>query len=201
MQQPDNMLEKMGYHQQLDRRLTLKDLVVYGLVFMTPIAPFGIYASVVMPAKGMVALAYLIGVIAMFFTALSYGQMSQAFPVAGSVYAYAQRGINKHVGFLAGWMILLDYVFVPALLYVIAANSLRTLVPGIPPYAWVVAFIIINTVINIRGIEFTNRANFIFLGLELVVLLVFLVCGTYGVMHGVGDGFTIKPFYIPEMSI
>ena len=198
MQQSDNMLEKMGYQQQLDRRLTLKDLVVYGLVFMTPIAPFGIYASVVTPAKGMVALAYLIGVVAMFFTALSYGQMSQAFPVAGSVYAYAQRGINKHVGFLAGWMILLDYVFAPALLYVIAANSLRTLVPGVPPYVWVIAFIVINTVINIRGIEFTNRANFIFLGLELAVLLIFLVCGTYGVMHGVGDGFTAKPFYIAQ---
>ncbi len=198
VQQSDNMLEKMGYQQQLDRRLTLKDLVVYGLVFMTPIAPFGIYASVVTPAKGMVALAYLIGVVAMFFTALSYGQMSQAFPVAGSVYAYAQRGINKHVGFLAGWMILLDYVFAPALLYVIAANSLRTLVPGVPPYVWVIAFIVINTVINIRGIEFTNRANFIFLGLELAVLLIFLVCGTYGVMHGVGDGFTAKPFYIAQ---
>ena len=75
VQQSDNMLEKMGYQQQLDRRLTLKDLVVYGLVFMTPIAPFGIYASVVTPATGMDPLDYLIGVVGMCFPALSYGHM------------------------------------------------------------------------------------------------------------------------------
>lgn len=198
IEKDDNSLEKFGYKQELDRRLTLKDLVVYGLVFMTPIAPFGIYGSVVLPSKGMIALAYLIGMIAMFFTALSYGQMSQAFPIAGSVYAYAQRGINKHVGFLAGWMILLDYIFVPALLYIIAANSLKSMLPNVPAYVWVVLFIALNTIINVRGIQFTNKANFIFLGVELLVLLIFLVCGTYGVINGVGEGFTIKPFYVAK---
>ncbi|MEE5988186.1 APC family permease [Ligilactobacillus equi] len=193
-----NSLEDFGYKQELERSLSLKDLVVYGLVFMTPIAPFGIYGSVVEPSKGMISLAYLIGMIAMFFTALSYGQMSQAFPIAGSVYAYAQRGINKHVGFLAGWMILLDYIFVPSLLYLIAASSLKAMVPGVPVYVWVVLFIAFNTIINIRGIQFTNKANFIFLAAELLVLLIFLVCGTYGVMNGVGDGFTMKPFYIAK---
>lgn len=39
------------------------------------------------------------------------------FPMGGSVYTYVQHGINHHVGFIAGWMILLDYIFVPALLY------------------------------------------------------------------------------------
>lgn len=194
----DYTLADLGYKQELSRRLGLKDLVVYGLVFMTPISPFGIYGSVVEPSKGMIALAYLIGMIAMFFTALSYGAMSEAFPVAGSVYAYAQHGINKHVGFLSGWMILLDYIFVPSLLYVIAANSLKSLVPGIPSYAWVVFFIALNTIINIRGIGFTKRASFTFLVLELIVLLIFLVCGTYGVINGVGDGFTMKPFYIAQ---
>ena len=113
---------RYGYTQELHRSLSFVDLLVYGLVFMVPIAPFGIFGSVFQGSGGMVALAYAIGMVAMMFTALSYSQMSRAFPMAGSVYTYAGRGIAPPVGFLAGWMILLDYVLVPALLYLIACD-------------------------------------------------------------------------------
>lgn len=188
-------LADFGYEQELERTLSLKDLIIYGLIFMVPIAPFGIYGSVVSLSEGMVALAYLIGMVAMFFTALSYGQMAQAIPIAGSVYAYAQHGINKTVGFLAGWMIILDYIFIPALLYVISANSLSTVWPMVPKWVWLVAFISINTVINVWGIQFTAKTNIVFLIGELIVLAIFMVCGIWGVIHGVGNGFTLKPLY------
>lgn len=188
-------LSQFGYKQELKRTLTLKDLVIYGLIFMVPIAPMGIYGSVISESKGMIALTYLIGIIAMFFTALSYGQMAQAFPIAGSVYAYAQRGINKTVGFLSGWMIILDYIFVPSLLYVISANSLKSLLPGVPTWIWLVMFIVINTIINVVGIEFTSITNMVFLVGELLVLALFIGMALYGITHGVGNGFTMKPFY------
>ena len=95
---------------------------------MVPIAPFGIFGSVFQGSGGMVALAYAIGMVAMMFTALSYSQMSRAFPMAGSVYTYAGRGIAAPVGFLAGWMILLDYVLVPGLLYLIAGVAMNSLI-------------------------------------------------------------------------
>ena len=101
-------IEEFGYKQELKRSLTLTDLVVYGMIFMIPIAPFGVYGYVNAEAPGMVPLAYIIGMVAMLFTALSYGSMAKAFPVAGSVYSYAQRGLNQHVGFIAGWLMLLD---------------------------------------------------------------------------------------------
>ncbi len=107
-------VERFGYRQELKRSLSFTDLLVYGLVFMVPIAPFGIFGGVFNGSGGMVALAYVIGMVAMVFTALSYSQMSRAFPMAGSVYTYAGRGIAPPVGFLAGWMILLDYVLIPA---------------------------------------------------------------------------------------
>src|SRR5436189_30002 len=110
-------LSQYGYEQQLSRSLGLGDLLAYGLIFMVPIAPFGIFGSVFHSAGGMVALAYAIGMVALMFTALSYAQMVRAFPLAGSVYSYAGRGIGAPVGFLAGWVILLDYLLVPALLY------------------------------------------------------------------------------------
>src|SRR3954451_25389750 len=123
-------VEQYGYKQELHRSLIFGDLLVYGLVFMVPIAPFGIFGGVFNGSGGMVALAYIIGMVAMMFTALSYAQMSQAFPMAGSVYTYAGRGIAAPVGFLSGWMILLDYVLVPGLLYLIASVAMHSLIPA-----------------------------------------------------------------------
>src|SRR5579883_3128314 len=133
-------LEQFGYEDQLDRALTLSDLVVYGMIFMVPIAPFAVFGFVSEGAGGMVALAYLIGMIGMLFTALSYAAMSQAFPLSGSVYAYVQRGLHESAGFLAGWLILLDYILVPALLYLFSAVALQPLLPGVPDWAWLVGF-------------------------------------------------------------
>ena len=101
-------LEQFGYEDQLDRALSLGDLIVYGMIFMVPIAPFSVFGFVWQDARSMVVLAYLIGLIGMLFTALSYASMSRAFPLAGSVYAYVQRGLHETAGFLAGWLILLD---------------------------------------------------------------------------------------------
>ena len=128
----DNDIEKFGYKQELKRSLSFTDLLVYGLIFMVPIAPFGIFGGVFQASGGMVALTYVIGMVAMMFTANSYAQMSQAFPMAGSVYTYAGRGIHPWVGFLSGWIILLDYVLVPALLYLIAAIAMNSIVGAIP---------------------------------------------------------------------
>ncbi len=136
------------YKQELKRSLSFWDLLIYGMVFMVPIAPFGIYGSVAQGSNGMVALTYLIGMVGMIFTAFSYARMSEAFPIAGSVYSYAQRGINDSVGFIAGWLILLDYIFVPALLYLVSASALHDIVPQIPIVVWAVLFIAINTVIR-----------------------------------------------------
>ena len=188
-------IERYGYKQELHRSLSFTDLLVYGLVFMVPIAPFGIFGSVFQGSGGMVALAYAIGMVAMMFTALSYSQMSQAFPMAGSVYTYAGRGIAAPVGFLSGWMILLDYVLVPGLLYLIAAIAMNSLVPSIPVWIWLIGFVVLNTVVNYMGIEMTARVNKIMLGGELIVLAIFIVIGIVALAQGKGRGFDISPLY------
>jgi len=162
---------------------------------MVPIAPFGIFGSVFQASGGMVALAYAIGMVAMMFTALSYAQMSQAFPMAGSVYTYAGRGIAAPVGFLAGWMILLDYVLVPALLYLIASVAMNSLVSAIPVWLWLIGFVVLNTAVNYMGIEMTARVNKIMLVGELVVLAIFIVIGVVALAQGKGRGFDFTPVY------
>lgn len=195
----DGALEKFGYKQELKRALSVWDLIIYGLIFMVPIAPFGIYGFVADISKGMVALAYLIGIVGMIFTAFSYASMSEAFPIAGSVYSYASNGLNKVIGFFTGWAILLDYLLVPALLYVVSAAALSGIFPAIPIVIWALAFIIINTIINILGIEFTAKFNRIVLILELIVLALFIAVGIIAISQGIGGAqFSFKAFYDPQ---
>ncbi|MEV7782389.1 APC family permease [Kitasatospora sp. NPDC088351] len=194
---PQN-IENYGYRQELRRSLRFTDLLVYGLVFMVPIAPFGIFGSVFQGSGGMVALAYVLGMVAMMFTALSYAQMSRAFPMAGSVYTYAGRGIAAPIGFLSGWMILLDYVLVPGLLYLIAGVAMNSLVPAVPVWLWLVGFVLLNTAVNYLGVEMTARVNKAMLIGELVVLAVFIAVGLAALASGKGRGFDLTPLYNPH---
>src|SRR3954467_12172309 len=188
-------VEQFGYRQELSRSLTFADLLIYGLIFMVPIAPFGIFGSVFSGSGGMVALAYVIGMVAMMFTALSYSQMVRAFPMAGSVYSYAGRGIAPPVGFLAGWVILLDYVLVPALLYLVAAVAMHSLVAALPVWLWLAIFVVLNTLVNYLGIQMTARVNRYMLIAELVVLAIFLVVGIVALVQGKGRGFSWSPLF------
>lgn len=192
-------LSEFGYEAQLRRSLTLGDLLVYGLVFISPIAPFAIFGIVFNASKGMVPLTYVVGLVAMLFTAISYREMSQAFPIAGSVYSYAGRGVHPSVGFLTGWAILLDYLLLPTLAYVVAAAALRAIVPAVPQPAWVVAFIVFNTTVNLLGIETTAKASRLCLYGQLGVIALFVVLGVIAVTRGVnGAHWSLTPFLDPD---
>lgn len=188
-------VEQFGYQQELKRSLSFWDLLIYGLIFMVPIAPFGIFGSVFSASGGMVALAYAFGAIGMVFTAISYAQMSKAFPLAGSVYAYAGRGIAPPVGFIAGWQILLDYILIPSLLYIISGIAMHAFVPSVPVVVWVIGFILLNTAVNYFGIEMTARTNRVMLVGELVVLAIFLVIGVVALANGKRTGDWLSPLF------
>ncbi len=191
-------LEEFGYRQELRRALSTRDLLIYGMVFMVPIAPYSVYGFVWQAAHGMVPLAYLLGLAGMIFTALSYAAMSSAFPLAGSVYTYAQRGLHETAGFLSGWLILLDYILVPALLYLFSAVALRPLVPSVPAWLWLLLFISFNATVNLVGIELTARVNRYMLLLELATLALFVGFGLASLYAGSGAGhLTWTPLYNP----
>ena len=113
----------------------------------------------------MVPLVYVIGLVAMVFTALAYAQMAKSFPLAGSVFSYVGRGIHPAAGFFAGWAILLDYLLVPTLLYVFAAESMVGLFPSTPRWLWAIIFVIVNTIINLLGVGTLKVANRVFLAI------------------------------------
>lgn len=189
-------VEAFGYQQELKRTLSPFDLLVYGLVFIVPIAPWSSFGFVFNASHGMVPLVYAVGLVAMLFTARSYVVMSAAFPVAGSVYAYAGRGIGVSAGFLAGWALLLDYLLLPTLIYVICAVSIHAVVPVLPKPVLVALFLAINTVVNIVGIESTAKLSIALLVLQLLLLGAFLALCLIGLAHGVnGAHLTLAPLY------
>jgi len=181
---------------ELKRSLTLADLVIYGIVYIGPIAPFAFYGYVSSTAKGMVVLAYLVGAVAMFFTAYSYKLLSVDFPLAGSAFAYARRAIGEKTGFIAGWMLVLDYVLMPAAVYLAAANALHEIVTALPRWAMVVGFILVGTVINYIGVQVTTLVNRLIVAVQLAILAAFVILGLYALHRGAGAGhLTLKPLY------
>ena len=173
------------------------DLLIYGLIFMVPIAPWAIFGTVYNESGGMVPLVYLIGLVAMIFTAIPYAKMAKSIPLAGSEISYVGRGINPTVGFFAGWAILLDYLLVPTLLYVFAAESMIGIFPDTPRWVWALAFVGINTVVNSLGGSSLKLMNRVFLAVELIFILIFVVIAVTTLSNGSipGAEFTAAPLW------
>ena len=193
-------LESYGYKQELKRSVSTMDLLIYGLIFMVPIAPWAIFGTVYNASAGMVPLVYIIGLVAMIFTALAYAQMAKSIPLAGSVFSYVGRGINPTFGFFAGWAILLDYLLVPTLLYVFAAESMIGIFPGSARWIWALIFVAINTVVNLLGISSLKMLNRIFLAIEVVFIVIFVIIAVIALNNGTipGAEFTTASVWDPS---
>ncbi|MGL5186324.1 MAG: APC family permease, partial [Plesiomonas shigelloides] len=98
---------------QLKKTLSLWQVVMMGLAYLTPMAVFDTFGIVTDITDGHVPSSYLIALIGVLFTALSYGKLVRRFPSAGSAYTYAQKAFNPYIGFMVGWSSLLDYLFMP----------------------------------------------------------------------------------------
>jgi amino acid transporter len=160
----------------LARSLTLRSVVVFGLAYMTPIIVLGTYGVVADTTHGSVPTAYLLALGAMLFTAHSYGKMAAAHPVAGSAYTYVRRSIDSRVGFLVGWATLLDYFFLPMVIWLIGGAYLQAEYPSVPFWVWIIGFITITTALNIRGIKTAERVN------DLLMIFQVLVVGIFAVL-------------------
>lgn len=189
-------LEQFGYKQELRRALSPFDLLIYGLAVIGPFSPVSVFGIVFNMSHGMVPLVYLLGLLAMIFTALSYMAMTRVFPLAGSVYTYAARALGPTLGFFAGWAILLDYLLLPTLIYVACSIALHSVLPGVPSVVWVIGLLALATAVNFAGIEATARVNWIMLGLQMLLLLAFLATGAVALAHHVdGAHLSFAPFY------
>ncbi|MGW4547776.1 APC family permease [Streptomyces violaceorubidus] len=163
-----------GAEQQLRRSLGFRDLVVYGLLFIAPMAPVGVFGTLDAKSHGAVALVYVVATVAMAFTAFSYAQMVRVVPQAGSVFAYARAGLGNGAGFVAGWMAMLDYVLIPAVAYLFSGIAMEALVPEVSRWVWTAIAVVVTTLLNLWGVRAAARVGFLVLAMEIVVLIVFV---------------------------
>jgi amino acid transporter len=180
--------------------LTLWDLIFYGIVLIMPIAPVPIFGIAQSLSRGHFVTTILFAMVAMIFTAVSYGRMAALYPTAGSAYTYVGRGLNPHLGFLTGWAMFLDYLIQPLVTGIFAALTVQRFVPRVPYALLAAIFVGIMTGLNLRGIQTTARANIVLLAVVSVVIVAFMLLAVRFLFHyqGWGGVFSFEPFYNPK---
>jgi putrescine importer len=184
---------------QLQRSLKLWHLIVYGIIIIQPTAPMGIYGVVSNIARGHVVTTILIAMVAMLFTAISYGRMARVYPRAGSAFSYVSEELNPKLGYVVGWAMLMDYLLNPIICIIWCSQAARNVVPGVPYAFWVICFALLSTYLNTRGIQTSGRVNAILsIAMSLVVIL-FLGEGVRYILSTVHPTAQdlIRPFYDP----
>jgi putrescine importer len=186
--------------QGLKRVLGLSSLVLYGIIVVQPTAPMPLFGAAVSLGHGHMATTILIGMVAMLFTAISYGRMANAYPSAGSAYTYVSREIHPALGYVVGWGMIFDYVMNPIICVIWVSKAAINLIPEIPFPVYAIAFTLLFTSMNLRGIEASSRTNSIIItGLGIVILLFLGASVRYLVLHPpAGTADWIRPFYDPE---
>jgi len=172
----------------LKQSLGLGSVALFGLAYMTPMIVLGTWGPMAVTSHGTAATAYLLAAAAILLTAISYGVMSRLYPVAGSAYSYTRKSLNAHLGFLVGWAILLDYFFLPMVIWLIGAAYLGTAFPGVPGWVWIIGFILLTTLVNIAGIAAADKVNIALMILQFGVLILFVVLAAHHVASGGGAG-------------
>ena len=184
---------------QLKRTLGLRDLVLTGIILVQPTAPMPLFGVVQHKAQGHVVTTILIAMVAMLFTAISYGRMARAYPSAGSAYTYVGQEIHSALGYATGWSMLMDYILNPLICTIWCSKAAMNIVPAIPYLAWTLFFAGLFTFMNLQRIESTARTNTalaVAMGLVIVAVLVLTVRYVLG-MTGIGAAFFTRPFYDP----
>ncbi|MBM7646264.1 putrescine importer [Scopulibacillus daqui] len=192
-----------NHNISLDRTLKLLPLVLFGLAYMDPMTVFETYGVGAKTSHGMLAGAYLLTLITMLFTGFSYGKMVKAFPVAGSAYTYVQKSISPHLGFVVGWVILLDYVLLPMINMLIAGTYLAEVFQDIPRQVWILFIIVVVTGVNIVGMKLNTKVNGILLFYVALVMFFFFSLSIKALISGTGEGtvLSIHPFMNADGSI
>jgi len=181
-----------GLH--LKRSLKLIQLIFFGLAFVGPLIAIGVFGVVSEASGGMVGSTYIFITTAMLFTAYSYGQMVKSFPLAGSAYTYTSKSINKGMGFMVGWAVLLDYIFIPMVIWLIGAVYLEAAFPFIDSWIWLLGFVVITTLINIIGVKLGANINLVLVSFQLLIVISFIILSIIDIINGGGKLLSMLPF-------
>jgi amino acid transporter len=184
----------------LRRTLTLRDLILYGIIVIQPVAPMSVFGVLSDRGKGHVVTAILIAMVAMLLTGISYGRMARAYPSAGSAFTYVAQEVSPAAGYITGWSMVMDYMLNPLICTVWCAGAAHQFAPGVPAWLWKVFFAVVFTLLNIRGIKTSARINTgMAIAMGMVVVAIFVAAARYIFGGPAHDAlFFTRPFYDPQ---
>ncbi|MDU2065751.1 MAG: APC family permease [Sporomusaceae bacterium] len=183
----------------LKRVLSGRQLVFFGLSYLAPIGVFTQFGALAPLSHGMMTLAYIAATVVILLTAFSYAAFASVYPMAGSAYTYVQKSLNPSMGFITGWVMLLDYVFMPLLCIFLLGLFFNHACPLLPVWAWMVISAVIICFINIAGIELTVTVDIWTVLLQAGFSLLFLGVVAKLILAGGGAGtfFSAQALYNP----
>src|SRR5258708_17668808 len=165
---------------RLRRSLTLWDLILYGIIVTQPVAPMSVFGVLSDRGHGHVVTTLLIAMVAMLFTAFSYGRMARAYPSAGSAFTYVGQEINPAVGYITGWSMVMDYMLNPMICIIWCSQQAHVFASHVPYAVWAVFFVAVFTFLNIQGIKTSARVNTVLAaGMGAVVAIFFMAAARY----------------------
>jgi len=188
-----------GTEVRLKRALTLWDLVLYGVIVLQPTAPMAVWGVISERGQGHVVTTVLIALVAMLFTAISYGRMARAYPSAGSAFTYVGQEINPALGYITGWSMVMDYMLNPLICISWCSTATREFAPGVPLWAWFIFYFLMFTGLNLRGVKTSARINAALAAAMGLVVTVFFVAAARYIFGHPHDGmaFFTRPFFDP----
>ena len=186
---------------RLRRALTLWDLILYGVIVIQPVAPMSVFGVLSERGRGHVVTTILIAMVAMLFTAVSYGRMARAYPSAGSAFTYVGQEINPALGYVTGWSMVMDYMLNPIICIVWCSQQAHVFAPNVPYWIWAIFFALVFTGLNVQGVKTSARVNSGLAAAMGIVIAIFFVTAAryiFGQPHQ-GAAFFTRPFYDPEL--
>jgi putrescine importer len=185
------------------KKMSLWQVVILGVAYMTPMVVFDTFGIVSGITDGRVPLAYIFALVAMLLTAFSYARFSRQTEKPGSAYTYTAESCGAKAGFFVGWCSLLDYILLPLVNALLAGIYLEAVIPSIPYWMWVTLFAGLVTLINCFRINFLANLSLVFVIAPLLLMVLFI----YLVIRGVGEGqgyehvLTLAPLFNGDSSI
>jgi len=164
---------------------------------------YGVFSNA---GQGHVVTSILIAMIAMVFTAMSYGRMARVYPSAGSAYTYVGRELHPSLGYVTGWSMTMDYILNPLICTIWSAKAMADLLSGsryqipYPALLWPLFFAGVFTALNLRGVQTSARINKTLCAIMGAVILAFFWYTIRYIFHlpQFPQAYFLRPFYNPE---
>lgn len=175
---------------KLQKTLVLWQVIIIGLAYIQPMTLLDTFGMVSRDSLQHVPTSYMIALIAVLLTSISYGHMIRKHPSSGSAYTYVQKSIHPNAGFMVGWSSLLDYLLSPMVNILLANIYLTELFPDVNHWIWIIGLSLLMVGVNLRGARFVANFNSLIVVVQLLVIGIFtylIYTKLYAGQNALGD--------------